>query len=256
MFELGNQISILNEFSNYWTIALLVFARSIAFVSIAPLTGHKSNPVLVKICFAILLTLMIFPNLQTPSVYPKNHLFIFQIVMNVMVGLLVGWVATLMLEIARAAGEMINMQMSLQAANLFDPGSQTQTTIIGRFFEMMAMVIFITVGGMEKVIEGLSLSYQQFPIILYSIDLNLPKMLSATSSVLGLGFLIVSPIVMILLVIDLILGLMSRAAPQINAFQISFSIKPTLGVILLLLLLPALFPIFAGLFSNPLKFLY
>ena len=61
---------------------------------------------------------------------------------------------------------------------------------------------------------------------------------------------------MIVLALDLILGLMSRAAPQINAFQVSFTIKPTVGIVLILVLLPTMIEIFARLFSNPLKYLY
>jgi len=76
----------------------------------------------------------------------------------------------------------------------------------------------------------------------------------ASQEVLSIGFLIVSPIIVILLIQDLILGIMSRAAPQINAFQISFSIKPSTGFLILLALLPPLFEIFSKLFNNPMRY--
>ena len=249
-----SQTQILQELGGIWIVGLLVFTRVLAFASMAPLIGHKSIPGLVKISFAILLTLLIIPSLQVPSEYPKDFYFVYLIAFNALIGLFIGWISQLVIEICRAAGEMLDMQMGLNAATLFDPGTQTQSTIIGRFFDFIALVIFISIGGMEKVITGLYKSFEKFPIVLSEFDINFFKVLHATSDVIGMSFVIVSPIIITILVVDLILGLMSRAAPQINAFQISFSIKPALGLILMLLLLPALLQIFAGLFSNPLKF--
>jgi flagellar biosynthesis protein FliR len=249
-----NQSKILQELSGMWVIVLLIFSRVLAFASTAPLIGHKSIPALIKISFSMLLTLIILPNLQVPEVYPKDYQFIYLIVINVVIGLFIGWVAHLVLEIGRTAGEMLDMQMGLNAATIFDPGTQTQSTIIGRFFDMLTLTLFISIGGMEKIIEGLYKSFNAFPIIIYELNINFDKLLKATTDVIAIGFLIVSPIVITILAVDLILGLMSRAAPQINAFQVSFSIKPCIGIILLIMLLPALFQILASLFSNPNRF--
>ena len=251
-----NQAKILDGLGGIWILIFLVFARCIGFASMAPLIGYRSIPALVKVSFAIILTLLIMPNLEAPAVYPKNHLFIYLIVMNALIGMFIGWVASLVIEIIRVAGEMVNMQMALQASTLFDPGSQTQTTTVGSFFYLLGLTLFVTIGGMEKVIEGLYKSYNVFPIITYDITLNFERLLSATQEVVSIGFLIISPIIVILLVMDLILGLMSRAAPQINAFQISFSIKPGIGLLILLALLPAIIPILTRLFSEPMKYFY
>ncbi len=249
-----NQTKILQQLGGMWTIALLIFVRILAFSSMAPLIGHKGIPALVKIAFSMLLTLIIMPNLPVPEVFPKDYQFIYLIVMNVFVGLFIGWVAQLVIEAGRIAGEMVDTQMGLNAATLFDPGTQTQTTIIGRFFDVLTLTLFISLGGMEKLIEGLYRSFTAFPIVMYEFNIHIDKLLKATSDVVAIGFLIVSPIIMIILAIDLILGLMSRAAPQINAFQISFSIKPSVGILLLIVLLPALFQVLASLFSNPNRF--
>ena len=255
MFEtLINQTKILEQLGGMWIIALLVFSRSLAFASTAPLIGNKTLPALVKISFAMLLTLILIPNIETPTEYPQGFKFIYLIVTNVFVGMLIGWVSGLVIGIGRAAGEMLDMQMALNAATLFDPGSQTQTTIIGKFFDFLALVLFISIGGMEKVIEGLYKSFTTFPVIIYQINFNFEKLLKATSDVIAISFLIVSPIIVIVLAVDLILGLMSRAAPQINAFQISFSIKPSISLLILIILLPALLQVLARLYINPMRF--
>lgn len=249
-----NQTKVLEQLGGIWVIALLVFTRSIAFASTAPLIGNKTIPALVKIGFAIVLTLIFIPIIDTPSEYPKGAKFIYLIVTNAAIGMFIGWVSSLVIEIAKTGGEMLDSQMALNAATIFDPGSQTQVTLMGRFFDYLSLVLFVSIGGMEKVIEGLYKSYSSFPVIVYSLKINFEKILDATGDVIAIGFLIISPIIIILLIQDLILGLMSRAAPQINAFQISFSIKPSTGILILMILLPALYQILGSFFSNPMRF--
>jgi flagellar biosynthetic protein FliR len=175
MIDIVGQLSIFDQIGNVWIVALLVFTRCMAFTAMAPPTTHHSIPVIVKVGFAILLTLLLFPNIEPPEVYPKNHEFLFFLFMNASVGLFIGWAAMLVIEIVRAAGEMINMQMALQAANLFDPGSQSPTTIIGRFFDYISLVVFLSVGGVEKTIEGLYRSFTIFPLTATTININIGK---------------------------------------------------------------------------------
>lgn len=249
-----NQAKILEQLGGVWIIALLVFSRTAGFVSTAPLIGNKSIPALVKIGFGIILTLILIPIINVPSEYPKGFKFIYLIFINATIGMLIGWVSTLVIEIAKTAGEMLDSQMALNAATIFDPGTQTQATLMGRFFDYISLILFISIGGMEKVIEGLYKSYNSFPVVTYQLTINFDKLINATGNVIAMGFIIISPVIIILLIQDLILGLMSRAAPQINAFQISFSIKPSTGLLILMILLPALFQIMASFFSNPMRF--
>ena len=252
MFDIFvNQTKLLEQLGGVWIIGLLVFARTMGFTATAPLIGSKQIPALIKISFGIVMTLIIFPLVNVPSEYPRNQEFVYFIVMNAAIGMLIGWVCSLVLEIGRVAGEMLDMQMGLNAATMFDPNTQSQTTIVGHFFEFTTLVIFISVGGVEKTLEGLYKSYNTFPVVFEQISFSLDKIIKATAELVAIGFLVVSPIIIIILAVDLILGLMSRAAPQINAFQVSFSIKPTIGLLLLMLLLPTLFEIFAKLFNNP-----
>lgn len=249
-----NQAKILDQIGGLWIFAFLIFVRCLAFTTTAPLIGNKSLPVLVKISIAMLLTIILMPTIDVPQEIPRNYKFVYLLIMNSLVGMLIGWITGLLMEIGRTAGEMLDMQMGLNAATLFDPGSQTQTTIVGKFFDYIALVLFISVGGVEKIIEGFHKSFITFPIVIYEISFSFEKILKATSDVIAISFLIISPIIVIVLTIDLILGLMSRAAPQINAFQISFSIKPLISLILLLILLPALIQILGKLFSSPMRF--
>lgn len=249
-----SQTKILDQLGNIWIIALLVFSRSLAFVAMAPLLGNNSNPALVKISFAMIFTLIMLPNLNVPTEHPTGFKFIYLIIINIFVGLIIGWITGLILSLVKVAGEVLDSQMALNAATLFDPGSQTQSTLVGRFFDYMALALFVSIGGVEKLIEGFYKSYNTFPIIINSLSFNFDKIIKASGDIITIGVLIVSPILVILLIQDLILGLMSRAAPQINAFQISFSIKPSTGLIFLIILLPAIFQILSGLFSNPLRF--
>lgn len=257
MFDIViNQAKVIGELGGIWIITLLVFSRIIGFASTAPLIGNKQVPALVKISFAMVMTLILIPLIEVPEEYPRDYKFIYLIAMNALIGMLIGWISSLVLEIGRVAGEMLDVQMALNASTIFDPGSQTQSTIVGHFFSFLSLVLFISIGGVYKTVEALHKSYNTFPVAMYHIELNFEKVLKASADLISISFLIVSPIIIILLVVDLILGVMSRAAPQINAFQVSFSIKPSLGILFILILLPTILQIFARIFSEPNKYLY
>ena len=257
MFDLIlSQTKILDQIQDIWISGLLIFSRTLAFASTAPVIGHKGVPALVKISFSILLTLILMPLVSAPEEYPRGFKFIYLIVINVFIGMLIGWVSNLVLEIGKITGEMLDMQMGLNAATIFDIGNQSQSTIIGRFFDFLTLAIFVTIGGTEKVIEGFYKSYQTFPLVSYQLTYNVNKLIKATSDIIGIGFMIAAPIIILLLAVDLVLGLMSRAAPQINAFQISFSIKPYIGILFVLILLSAIFQILSNFLSEPMRFFY
>jgi flagellar biosynthesis protein FliR len=115
---------------------------------------------------------------------------------------------------------------------------------------MLSVVVFFAVGGPEMLLQGLSNSFEAFSIFNPNVSLNIPKIIHLSGDIIRMGFVIVSPIVLTILVNDLILGLLSRASPQINAFQISFTIKPVLGILILMLILPMFFSTVANIFTS------
>jgi flagellar biosynthetic protein FliR len=143
-----------------------------------------------------------------------------------------------------AAGDMVNLQMGLSASSLFDPSTREQTSDIGKFFGFLSTVIFINAGGLYWMFAAFERGFAVFP--LYNTVIPLDKILNInylillTSNVLFIGLQIAAPVLIATLAMDIILGIISKTAPQVNVFQLSFLFKPLLGVAILIIIMPLL----------------
>ena len=231
------------DFDKYLVAGVMVFARILAFFVTAPVFSRKDIPIMIKISFALLLTFCLTGNLQDYA-FPKNASMFVCIVLNIVSGALMGYVANIILYVVESAGEMINMQMGLQAAVMFDSGASSQTSIMGRMFNYLGIVIYAEIGGLYWLFSAFQKGFQIFPLYATVIPLdkivNLNYVTMLTSNVLLVGFQIASPILIATLCQDIILGIISKVAPQVNVFQLSFVFKPAVGAIIFILIIPLL----------------
>jgi len=228
----------------------LFLVRMLAFTHFAPIFSHKSVPSHVRIVLAFLITAMMSPTLMQVPIPPEGYSMIVAVLVNFLLGFIMGFTVNLLFITVVAGGEMMDSAMGFSAAQTFDPALNAQTTIIGKFFNVLSIVIFFYIGGPEILLQGLADSATSFSIYASSLDINVDKIITLCGNIINMGFSLVSPIVITILVNDLVLGLISRAAPQINAFQISFTIKPSIGVITLLMILPLFFRAVINFFSH------
>ncbi len=228
----------------------LVMVRILAFMHFAPIFSHKSVPATARIGMTILLTAMLSSKAFATQMPAEGFSLLFAIIVNFTLGFVMGFMANILFTIVVAGGEMMDAAMGFSSAQMFDPSLGGQTTILGRFMSMLSVVVFFYVGGPEMLLQALSNSFESFSIFDPVIKLNVPKIIHLSGDIIRMGFVLVSPVVLTILVNDLILGLLSRASPQINAFQISFTIKPVLGVMILLLIMPMFFTTVANLFTS------
>ena len=211
---------------------IFIFARVIGFIRFAPVLNRKEIPGVVKLAFALILTIILMMTVHTGPV-PSGSSLILGLILNVVGGMLVGFIANCIVLAISAAGDMINMQMGLSSAMVLDPTVGTQVSILGNFFGLLAVILFIDVGGLYWLINALHRSFEIFPIYANAIPMdrlvNKEYLVTITSNVLYIGLQIASPVLLATLGQDLILGIISKTAPQVNVFQLSFLFKPVLG---------------------------
>ena len=222
---------------------ILIFARMIGFVIVAPIFNRKEIPVLAKVGFVFILTIAL-TGVLNPSPPPVNNSLFLSITLNITVGLMIGYMARLILIAIDAGADMINMQMGLSSAMVLDPTSQTQISILEKYFSLLAILLFIQLGGIYWLFQALIRSFAIFPIYATSIPLakivNMEYLIQMTSNVLYMGLQIASPVLLATLGQDIILGIISKTAPQVNVFQLSFLFKPVFGAAILIWILPML----------------
>lgn len=222
---------------------VLVFARLMGFIRFAPLFNRKEIPTMLKLSFVFIMT-VILTMLLKPPVPPVGNQLAYDIMMNIVFGALVGWVAQCILTAIEAGGDMINMQMGLSAATVLDPTTQNQSSILGKFFSLVGLLIFISVGGVYWLFQAFIRGFEVFPLYAHSFSLqaivNMDYVIRITSNVLFMGMQIAAPVLLATLGQDIILGIISKTAPQVNVFQLSFLFKPVLGAAILIWILPML----------------
>jgi flagellar biosynthetic protein FliR len=202
------QIAILfPEFEKYFSAGFVVFARLLGFIRFAPILNRKDINTIVKLSLAFLMTLMITP-LLNPSTPPSGISPILLWLLNFAVGAIIGYIAQLIILAIEAGGDMINTQMGLSSAMVMDPTTNSQTSILSRMITLLAICIFIQLGGLYWIFNALIRSFEIFPVYAVQIPLakiiNLDYLVKTTSNVLYIGLQIASPVLLATLGQDII----------------------------------------------------
>lgn len=248
--ELMKMFPLMNA---YLAGGIFIFARLLGFVRFAPVFNRKEMPGMVKIALVLLMTIVL-TGVVKPQVTIIENSFMLSLVLNMVVGAMLGYVAQLILLAIDAGGDMVNMQMGLSSAMVLDPTTSSQVSIVGKLFSFLGLVIFMQLGGVYWLLNALIHSFEIFPLdgtLLPLAELvNLDYVVKMSSNVLYMGLQIASPILLATLGQDIILGVISKTAPQVNVFQLSFLFKPVLGAAIMVWILPMLVNIITDYFIS------
>ena len=218
------------------------FLRALALFSAMPILGTRNVPMPVRIGLAGLIAFAAQPTLPVaPVVALDSALAVTLIVQQAVIGLSLGFAVRLVFASIEFAGEIIGLQMGLNFAGFFDPISAAMATATSRFFGTTVAWLFIVINGHLLVIAALVQSFSAFPVgpepfaFLHQVQ---PQRWGA--ELFSTGLWIALPLITMLLFVNLVLGAISRVAPQINIFAVGFPVTLGVGLLGLLLTLPAL----------------
>lgn len=252
--------TILTEFPKYFpevnnilTAGIPIFARVVGLMRTAPFLQRSEIPMIAKTGFALIFTI-ILSMLIKPEAQPANVSIIYAIVVNFLCGAIIGFIVNCIVKAIESGGDMINMQQGVSSATIMDPTTSSQISIMGRIFSILGLIIFLEIGGAYWTFNAFIRSFEIFPIYSYAIPMediiNMPYLVKITSNVLYIGLQIASPVLLATLGQDIILGIISKTAPQVNVFQMSFLFKPGLGAAILIVIMPQLFNIICDYFAS------
>ena len=222
---------------------MLVFGRTAGLVSAAPFWGSRTVPVAVRVWIAMVLTLAIYPLVQPAA--PAAEITLLALCMSlggeILLGLMLGWFAQILFAGIRLAGQEIEIKSGLGLLQLVDPHEGGQSGVFSAFLELMAGMIFFTLNGHHLLIQALSSSYQVFPLAGEKfVTRVLAGLVSSAGEIFTIGLKISAPEGVGLLLSDVVLGIVSRAIPQMNVFLVAQPLQFGFAILLLMLSLPAL----------------
>ena len=223
------------------------------FFRFAPVFNRKEVPGMVKISLALLMTICITSLIKPPAMGTEDSMLL-SIILNFAVGAMIGYMAQLILLAIDAGADMINMQMGLSSAMVLDPTTSSQVSILTKIISLLGVLIFIHLGGIYWLIKAFMRSFEIFPIFATTVPLakivNMDYLIKMTSNVLYMGLQIASPVLLATLGQDIILGVISKTAPQVNVFQLSFLFKPVFGAAIMVWILPMLLNVITDYFLS------
>ena len=224
-----------------WVTPLLwPFIRVLALFSALPVFGQRTVPRRVRVALAFLIALCAQASLPAmPVVALDSAAALMLVVQQVLIGLSLGFAVRVVFAAVELAGELIGLQMGLNFAGFFDPVSASQGTAAGRFFGTMVALLFIVINGHLTVIAALVQSFHAFPVSPepFAFLRALQPQVWGTE-VFRLGTWIALPMIAMLLFVNLVLGVISRVAPQMNVFAVGFPVTLGVGLVGMLVTLP------------------
>lgn len=238
-------ISVTSAQLTAW-IAAFIFplARILALISSAPILGNKQIPIRIKLSLAMLLTVIIAPNITVPTdIDPASAQGLLILVQQILAGLVMGFAMRLIFTAVEMAGDLAGMQMGLGFASFYDPVNASYTPVIAQFLGILATLAFLGMNGHLYMLAALADSFQAFPISAALPSAIAFRTLTEWGSTIFMHALQFSmPIIGALMITNLALGILTRSAPQLNIFAVGFPITLTVGFATLALTLPYLAP--------------
>ena len=224
-----------------WITPLLwPFLRALALFSSLPLLGTRTVPARVRVALAALVALAAQASLPPmPAVALDSAAAIMLVLQQVLIGISLGFAVRLVFAAIEMAGELVGLQMGLNFAGFFDPVTASQTTATSRFFGAIVGWLFIVINGHLLIIAALVSSFNAFPVgdaPFAFLHQALPHQWGA--QIFATSLWIALPMVAMLTFVNLVLGVISRVAPQINIFAIGFPVTLGVGLAGILLTLP------------------
>lgn len=220
------------------------FARISALFVSDPILGNRAVPVRIKVLAAFVITVAIAPVLPaSPAVDPGSAQGLLLLAQNILIGLGMGFTMRIAFAAIEMAGHLVGLQMGIGFASFFDPRSAANVPVVASFFTLFATFMLLATDGHLIILEALVESFHRIPAGTTGAEAGSAWLIvQGGSLIFEAGVSMSLPIVVALLVTNLSIGVMTRAASQLNIFAVGFPITLGVGFIALLLTIPMLLP--------------
>lgn len=235
-----------------WINAFLwPFCRILALIAASPFFGESAIPKRLKIGLAAVLSIVVAPTLgPLPELATGSYAALWLMLQQVLIGLALGLCIRIVFAAFQIAGEFIGLQMGLSFASFFDPATGSNTAVLSRFLNIVAILVFLALNAHLLVLGVLIRTFEVLPIEPGHLHINgWGALLEWSAQLMLSGMLMALPLIIVLLTINLAFGILNRTAQQLTIFAVGFPISLTIGLLLLSVVLPQTTPFFIVMFD-------
>ena len=215
--ELNAIMSVMAKF-------MLASLRIGAFLVVSPIFGSTAIPVQVRVIVAAFLAVMVMAYSEVPDIESFNELRIIGVIITeLLIGIAAGLILTIWFSAAVLAGEKIATSAGLGYAAQIDPNSGGQTPVVSQMLSLFMIILFLGVNGHLVVLRTMLESYSYLPIgAMPAWGAFIKGGVSAASAMFVAASIIMLPIAVVMLLINLAVGVITRSSPQLNLFSFAF----------------------------------
>jgi flagellar biosynthetic protein FliR len=218
----------------YLACASLVLARCSGTLLLAPIFSAETIPLRIRGAFALLLTLVLSAHLG-PVLSERSALALaFAAVGELLVGLVIGLLFRFVLLVVEMAGELAGLQMGFAFAQLVDPLTQESSDVTAQLLGALTVLLLLAADGHRWIIAALAASFRTVPLATSLSRLgSISEVVPLFGAVIATALRLAAPVVVALLMCNVALALLARAAPQLSLFFLGFGISIGVGLIVL-----------------------
>ncbi|HVZ81916.1 MAG TPA: flagellar biosynthetic protein FliR [bacterium] len=214
---------------------VLVLMRVAGIFLTAPVFSSRQIPVLLKASWVLLTAFLIFPIVPLPTgdLPAPGLAFGLAVVRELLLGFSIGLAATLVFTGIQLAGQIIDIQMGLGMANIIDPVTATQISVMGQFYFMVATLVYLSADGHHLLLRGIMDSFGVVPLggAHFTPALG-SKMMEIFTQVFFIAFRVGAPVIGALFITNMTLGIIARTVPQMNVFIVGMPLGMAVGLII------------------------
>ncbi len=218
---------------------LMIVVRMAGFIYTAPFFGLRNVPLRVKTGLTIALAVVMFYVLPyEPLEYAGVIGFALLIVEETLCGLILGFVANICYQILAFSGQILDMEIGFSMVNEMDPVTSAQVTVSGNMYSYAVMLMMMITYMHHYLLDALIDTYTLVPIGKAAIN---PMIYSVVVELIGqyfvLGFRIVLPVFAAMLIVNSVLAILARVAPQLSMFVIGIQLKVFVGLAVMVVMI-------------------
>lgn len=213
---------------------LLILTRVSCFVLVAPFFSMTNTPARVRIGISIFTALLLYQTLSPTDavIYDSVLQYALIVLKEAIVGLVIGLGANVCTAIVNFAGSIADMETGLSMVTLMDPATKENTSITGVFYQYVVMLMLIATGMYRYLFGALADTFVLIPVnkAMFRSESMLNAAITFMSDYIMIGFRIVLPVFCVILMLNAILGVLAKVAPQLNMFSVGIQLKILVGL--------------------------
>ncbi len=215
---------------------VLVFFRVAGMMVFAPLFGSGRIPRRMKVMIAAVISMGMIATVNAPPALPESTwLLVAGLTGELLFGVAMGMVMSLIFIAVQWAGEIMGQQMGFNLSEVFDPQFGASGSLVGELYFMLTLVVFLIINGHHWLLRGVHASFDALPLLSIGVDVDLLSLMTGLlQSATVLALRLAAPMLVTMLIVDIALGFISKTMPQFNVMTAGLTIRALMGLIVMI----------------------